>query len=194
MISFAEDAEHHNVDVASIKRVAVIGTSCCGKSTFARSLSEILGIKHIALDAEFWEPNWQKPPIDEFRPKVESMVAGDEWIIDGNYYIVQSLVFEQATHIIWLDFSFLRILYRGFDRTIRRIVAKEELHNGNRETFRGSFLSRNSILLWIFQSFPKNKKQYGQMFEENSPGDPEFLRLSKPGQAERFLKRLQATA
>ena len=39
-------------------RVVVIGTSCAGKTTFARALARILTFPHIELDALHWLPNW----------------------------------------------------------------------------------------------------------------------------------------
>jgi adenylate kinase family enzyme len=39
-------------------RVVVIGTSCVGKTTFARSLAHVLSCPHVELDALHWQPNW----------------------------------------------------------------------------------------------------------------------------------------
>lgn len=35
-------------------RVAIVGTSCSGKSTLARELSRRLGTPHVELDELFW--------------------------------------------------------------------------------------------------------------------------------------------
>ena len=43
------------------RRVAVIGTSGAGKTTFARHVSERLGLDHVELDALFWLPGWIEP-------------------------------------------------------------------------------------------------------------------------------------
>ncbi|HVO94622.1 MAG TPA: hypothetical protein VMT22_17365 [Terriglobales bacterium] len=52
---------------AEMARVVVIGTSCVGKSTFARSVANLLKVPHIELDAFFWSPNWVQKPSEEFR-------------------------------------------------------------------------------------------------------------------------------
>ena len=48
-------------------RVVVIGTSCVGKTTFARSLARVLRFPHIELDTLYWQPNWVPRASDEFR-------------------------------------------------------------------------------------------------------------------------------
>ena len=40
-------------------RIAVIGTSGAGKTTFSRRLAGVLGAPHIELDAINWGANWR---------------------------------------------------------------------------------------------------------------------------------------
>jgi adenylate kinase family enzyme len=47
-------------------RTVVIGTSCSGKTTFARDLARTLGLPHIELDALHWQPNWVSRSAEEF--------------------------------------------------------------------------------------------------------------------------------
>jgi len=67
-------------------RVAVVGAAGSGKSAFAERLSRLLGIAHVELDALFWRPGWTPGPPDSFVSRVREVVAGAEWIVDGNYY------------------------------------------------------------------------------------------------------------
>ncbi len=46
----------------SMQPVAVIGPSCAGKTTFARTLAERTGCVHIELDAVHWGPGWTERP------------------------------------------------------------------------------------------------------------------------------------
>ena len=48
------------------KRINVVGTSNCGKTTFGKNLSNIVGIDHIEMDELFWGPDWYWPSDDEF--------------------------------------------------------------------------------------------------------------------------------
>ena len=43
-------------------RLAVIGTSCSGKSTLAKKVANKLGIRYIEQDKLFWLPHWQLAP------------------------------------------------------------------------------------------------------------------------------------
>ena len=86
--------------IPELSRVCVIGSSCAGKTTFARRLAERLEVVHIELDAIFWLPGWQERPRDEFRSLIGAAVAGERWVADGNYSRVQDLIWARATTII----------------------------------------------------------------------------------------------
>jgi adenylate kinase family enzyme len=117
-----------------LQRVVVVGTSCSGKTTFARKLAQTLGLAYIELDAIYWKPNWCARPLEEFRALVEKAIAGENWVVDGNYSKVRELIWKRATHIIWLNLPFYLVLGRVLHRTVRRILLREELFSGNRET------------------------------------------------------------
>jgi len=183
----AGQTHSYTIDEDSIRRIAIIGTSCCGKSTLAKEMASILGAEHIELDTLFWEPNWQQSPLDVFRGRVECVVAGDKWIIDGNYSPVQPIILERATMVIWLDYSFSRIFARALRRTISRAITGKELFSGNRESFRGSFLSKESILIWVVKSHRKLKNKYARLFAKQGNSDTVFLRLPHPRDMKEFL-------
>jgi len=75
-----------------MNRIAVIGCSGSGKSTLSRQLGERLNIPVIHLDRVFWQPGWVEPPRDEFAASVCSAVAGERWILDGNFGNTQHIV------------------------------------------------------------------------------------------------------
>ena len=52
-------------------RIAVVGTTCAGKTTVAKRLAERHGIPHVELDALHWGPGWSEPSAEEFRERVE---------------------------------------------------------------------------------------------------------------------------
>ena len=78
--------------------------------------------------------------------------AAERWVMDGNYSAVRDLVWGRATAVVWLNYPFRVVLWRCLSRTIRRAITREELFSGNRESFRMSFLSRDSIILWAITS------------------------------------------
>ncbi len=71
------------------RRVVVVGTSCCGKTTLARRMAGLLEVEHVELDAIYWKPDWCSRPIEEFRLLTRAALAGDRWATDGNYTSVQ---------------------------------------------------------------------------------------------------------
>ena len=97
----------------TLARVAVVGTSGAGKTTFARSLSRALGTPHVELDALYWGPNWTPVPQEEFRARVASAVRAPTWIIDGNYSPVRDLVWRNATSLVWLNYPFTLVFSRA---------------------------------------------------------------------------------
>ena len=180
--------------ISTLARVAVVGTSCSGKTTLARTLSTRLGATHIELDALYWEREWRACPTEEFRQRVTQAIARDRWVCDGNYRIVRGLVWPRATAIIWLDYSFTRTFTRGLLRTLRRSAAREVLYSDNQETLRRAFLSRESILLWIITSFRVHRREFAALAcSEAFPGTT-FFRCRRPAETARFLAELGDSA
>lgn len=171
-----------------MKRVVVLGTSCSGKTTFARSLAHALDVLHVELDELYWLPNWTPRPVEEFHALVDDAVAGERWVMDGNYGSVRHLVWPRATTAIWLNYPFLLVMRRALWRTIRRAVTREELFSGNRESLRLSFLSRDSILVWVVRTYHRRRRAYREIFD--GPGWPHLDRIEfrRPAEAERFLQ------
>ncbi len=69
-------------------------------------------------------------------------------VCDGNYGIVRDIVLARADAAVWLKLPFRVVYPRLFYRTVTRAWRKEHLWNGNRESWRLSFTSKDSILLW----------------------------------------------
>jgi adenylate kinase family enzyme len=171
-----------------LRRVAVVGTSCSGKTTFATSLACLLGVPHIELDALHWRPGWIATPPEEFRAAVAAATQAERWVSDGNYGVVRDLVWGRATAVIWLNYAFLTVLRRGLLRTVHRAVLSEELYGGNRETLRRAFVSRDSILWWIVTTHWRRRRQYPALFACPEFGNLHQLELKSPRQATRFLR------
>lgn len=170
-----------------LDRVSVIGTSCSGKTTFARNLAAILGNPHFELDSLYWKPNWSGAPDEEFRASVDELTRAPRWIVDGNYRIANDIVWSRASMVIWLNYPFPLVFYRALRRTIQRVARKELLFAGNRETFRAAFLSRQSILLWVITTHWRRRKQYTAIQKSGAPAWREVIVLRSPREAERFL-------
>ena len=168
----------------AMKRLIIIGTSCSGKTTLARQMARILEAPCIELDAIHWKPEWQRRPDDELRRMVDEATSGERWVIDGNYGSVRDIVWARGTAIIWLNYPFRVVLWCALYRTVKRAITGEELFSGNRETFRQSFFSKESILLWVITSYPRLRKTYRQILDEGHYPHLRVLELRHPAQAE----------
>lgn len=116
----------------------------------ARRIGKLVGLPVVELDAIFWRPKWQSTPEDEFRAKVVAELdrCHDGWVCDGNYSTVRDAILPMADTVVWLRLPFRVAYWRLLKRTISRAWTKEPLWGTNRESWRQSFLSRESILLW----------------------------------------------
>lgn len=177
------------------QRINVVGTSGSGKSTFCRQLAGQLDAPHVEMDAVYWGPNWTEPSDEVFFKKLEQQLSGDRWVLDGNYTRTIPVKWRRVQTIIWLDYSFPRTLYQTLKRAIARAYTKEELWPGtnNRESFRKSFFSRDSIVLWSITSFSKVRRSYQQIVESGSYPQIEFVRLCSPSQTKAYLEKLDPT-
>ena len=102
----------------SLRRVAVVGTSGSGKTSLALTLARKLRLKHVELDALFWEAGWQKTPRDVFHARVVAALAVPGWVTEGNYHIVRDVIWRRATTLVWLDYPLALILWRLARRTL----------------------------------------------------------------------------
>ena len=172
-----------------MKRIVIVGTTGSGKTTLGEKLSDLLGMPLVDLDALNWGPNWSEIDRAEFREKVAAALTGECWITSGNYSIVRDIVWARADTLIWLDYPLPLVLWRLFRRTAKRIITREELWNGNRETFRTAFLSRESLFIWAVTSTYRRRKSY-QAALAAEYAHLSVLRFTMPGQTARWLAAL----
>jgi len=175
------------------QRIVVIGTSGAGKTAFARELALGLGAPHVELDALYWLPNWTQREPGEFRELVDQATAQERWIVDGNYRHVRDLVWKRATDLVWLDYSFATVFSRALRRTLRRITTGQLIHNGNRETFRGAFLSWHGIPIWVLRTYWRRRREHPALLTDPHYAHLKVTTFASPPEAAAFLNRITRT-
>jgi adenylate kinase family enzyme len=101
------------------RRVIVTGLAGSGKSTFSVALAAKTGLPVIHLDLLFWKPGWATPSEGEWRERQKGVLAGDEWIADGNYEETLDLRLKRADTIVLLDMPWWHCAGRAFVRGFR---------------------------------------------------------------------------
>ncbi len=157
-----------------MKRVAVVGVTGVGKTTFAARLSERLDLPHIELDALYWQPGWTPSEHAAFRARIALETARDAWIIDGNYSATRELVWSAADTLVWLNYPLLLILQRLFRRTLSGGLRREMLWGTNRERLWSQFYSPSSIFLWALQTYLRYRREFPRLLQ-----GPEYAHLSR---------------
>ena len=90
-------------------RIAILGRGGSGKSTLARQL----GLPHIELDKLLWGADLTPQPLDW-----ESIVSGEEWVIDGDLGAYDNLAprVARADAVVVLDFPLWLCAWRALRR------------------------------------------------------------------------------
>jgi len=187
--------EAHTMDEHP-RRVVVLGVTGSGKTTAARRIAAAINAHHVELDALYWEPNWTEAEVPVFRQRVHDAIAGhDRWVTDGGYAtIVMDITWIRADTIIWLDYPRRLTMWRLFRRTTRRLIRREGLWQGNRESFRAQFLSRNSLFVWAWTSHRKYQQSYPQHLARPELSHATIHRFHTPRSFHRWLTTLEAPA
>lgn len=168
------------------RRIVIKGTSGVGKTTLGTELAARLGVPFIELDSLHHGPNWSPAPAEAFRASVRAAMdaAPDGWVIDGSYDSrLGDTVLGPADTIVWLDFPLRVVLRRLWRRTMYRLRHDVELWNGNRESWRDHFASRQSLFIWTVRAHRRYRREWPARFA----GDPRLVRLRSDEETRRWL-------
>jgi len=117
--------------------VVVLGPAGAGKTELAIESADRVGLPVEHLDLLFWRPGWKPAPENEARRGLATAIAGERWILDGNFLAVEGgdPRFDRADTVVFLDLPrsvcIWRILWRLLrDRRRRRSDLPEGCSEG----------------------------------------------------------------
>lgn len=142
-------------------RICILGPSNSGKSTLADAIARKRGLTPIHLDLLFHLPNtdWVQRPRDEFIALHDAAIAGERWVMDGNYSVCMPQRFQRATGLILLDISIPASLLRYFRRTLFEKERRGALEGG-RDSIKWDMIHHIAV------TTPKNRSRYRVTFEQ----------------------------
>lgn len=117
----------------------IIGPGGAGKSWLAKRIAERTGLPLVHLDREFWRPGWIESPKHEWKARVGELVAGERWVMDGNYGGSLATRMDRADTIIFLDVSRWTSLAGALARRFRR-EQRDDMAEGCPEHLTSEFL------------------------------------------------------
>ena len=99
-------------------------------------------------------------------------------MIDSIYgFRLGAMIPEAADTIVWLDLPLRTMLFRLTRRTALRYLRRTELWNGNRETLRGLFWGRESLLGWSVRQHRLYARSLPELFASPECAGKRILRL-----------------
>jgi adenylate kinase family enzyme len=162
-----------------MRRIAVVGSGGAGKTTFATELGRCLDLPVIHLDHHYWKPGWVSMPAVEWAKVQRQLLAGDSWIVDGNYGSTYAVRFERADTVIVLALARWRCLLR--------VLRRWWLHRGEaiqapgcHECFSPEFLR------WVWNYPKRDRKRLQEALRQHTPA-VSVITLRTPAEVREFL-------
>jgi adenylate kinase family enzyme len=88
------------------QKIIVLGCPGGGKSVFSKRLHDVSGLPLIHMDNLWWKPDRSHISREEFDRKLEEILQGDKWILDGDYSRTYEVRFQACDTVFFLDYGF----------------------------------------------------------------------------------------
>jgi len=140
------------------------------------------GLPLIHLDQHAWLPGWKEMDRAQWQARVGQLIAGDRWIIDGNYTGSLARRLERADTVIMLDYP----VWLCLGRVLRRVLTtrgrvRADMADGCPERFDAGFLLYIAL-------FRRRQGRRNERMLERFGG--KLIRLRSQHEADRFLAEL----
>ena len=152
-----------------MKRILIIGPGASGKSTLARQLGALTGLRVIELDKIFWQQGLKETPRNQWVDTQRKLVAERDWIMDGDLgpYDDIDIRLRAADTIIFLDFAFIRCAWRAIKRSRERL----------------------DFWRWLFQYRRRSRPVLLKAIQAHAP-TAALHRLRNPNEVQQFLDEM----
>ena len=139
-----------------MQRVLVIGPCGAGKSTAAVEIGGLLGLPVHHLDRLHWRAGWVESTRDELRAALAPILAGERWLIDGNYGGTMAGRLDRADTVVYLDYPTRVCLWRALVRVWRhRGQSRPDMAPGCPERFDPAFF----LYILTFRRGPRRRTE-----------------------------------
>ncbi|MGV2901978.1 AAA family ATPase [Microbacterium sp. AGC62] len=115
------------------ERVLIAGVTGSGKTTLARRVAGVWGLRHVEIDGLFHGPDWTPRP--EFLDDVRAFASEDRWVTEWQYTSkgTDEIITPRADLALWLDYPYRVVRSRLLRRTLSRSILRTRMWNGNVE-------------------------------------------------------------
>lgn len=157
--TMTEDARLRLSDLGP--RIIILGPSGSGKSSLAMALHRAMDLPVVHLDQLHHLPGteWVPRPAAEFTALHDAAIAGERWVVEGNYSRLLPQRIARATGLILLDVSAPISLFRY----VRRCWFERD-RAGSLEGARDRV--RWAMLHHIAGPSRRNRRRYAAIFAE----------------------------
>ena len=135
-------------------------------------------------------PDWVEPPDEEFHAAVGQALAGDDWVVEGNYRSARAVYWARVEMLVWLDLPLWLTTCRALWRSLRRVGSSDLLWGTQRESFRHSVLSPESPWIWNLRVHRRRRRQFTSLSAELEQRGGQAVRLRSQHEVDEWLERL----
>ncbi len=172
-------------------RLLVLGSPGTGKTSLATTLAGHTGLPLHHLDDEYWGPSWTRTGDEAWRRRQAELVAGDAWIVEGNYLPTIPVRAVRAQLVVVVDVPTTVCLFRTARRAwcIRRgehdalpARIRAQARSGQRVRATKDFRALLTKVLWF------RRRSLRQVLDLSGRGGADVVLAVQPGLAGHRLR------
>jgi len=165
-------------------KIAVVGYSASGKSTFSKRLSKHYNIPVLHIDTIYFSKEMVVNDKKISEQKIYDFMKQDQWIIDGTYRYLANERYDEAEQLFIFDFNRFKCLYGVLKRYVTyRHQQRDTMAEGNPEKIDFGFIK---WILWDGRK--KDSKQLMKTFRTKYKD--KAIRFKNRRQVNQYLKSM----